>query len=91
MSNDGTVQLGPHDWGLLQALSDRQLAGPKKVMARMRETGYSLTSTYHITDKLKQKGLEEHLEEQGTYRITSMGCAALDGLIFRVTRLLDHQ
>ena len=91
MSNDGAAQLGARDWGLLQALSDRQPAGPTELMARMRETGYSLASTRNITEKLKQEGLVEHLEEQGTYRITSRGCAALDGLVLRATRLLDHQ
>ena len=91
MSSDGSAQLGARDWGLLQALSDRQPASPKGILARMRETGYSLASTYAITDKLKQDGLVEHLEDEGTYRITTRGCAALDGLVLRATRLLDHQ
>ncbi|MCY4442169.1 MAG: hypothetical protein OXE53_18420 [Deltaproteobacteria bacterium] len=91
MSNDGTVLLGARDWGFLQALSDRQPAGPTEVVARMRETGYSLSSTWNITDKLKQEGLVDHLEEHGAYRITPRGCAALDGIVLRATRLMDHR
>ncbi len=86
-----SVQLEANYWGFLQALSDRKPAGPTEVMARMRQTGYSLAATYGITDKLKQEGLVEHLEQQGEYRITPKGCAALDRLVYRMTRLTHYR
>ena len=57
----------------------------------MRATGYRLKTTQYITDNLTNWGLVDHLEEQGEYQITDAGRAALDGLVLRATRLLDHR
>ena len=57
----------------------------------MRKIGYSLASTRNITEKLKQVGLVEHLEQQRAYRITPEGCTALDRLVLRATSLMDHR
>lgn len=89
--SDSSLELGSRDWGFLQALSDRQPAGPTEVVARMRKTGYSLASIRNITEKLKQERLAEHLEQHGAYRITPAGCADLDGLVLRTTSLMDHR
>ena len=91
MSNEGSVQLEANYWGFLQALSDRKPAGPTEVETRMQKTGYSLSGTYAITKKLKQEGLVEHLQQQGEYRITPKGCAALDRLVYRMTRLMHYR
>ena len=67
-------------WCLDRAIGDScrhsrivNLPGPTEVEARMRKIGYSWASTWNITDKLKQEGLVEHLEQQGAYRITLEG------------------
>ena len=76
-------------WGVLQALSDGESAGYTAITRRMTDVGYRVSGIYGACENLKAAGLVERGEPK-TWRITHQGRAALDRLVYRMTRVLDE-